>query len=73
MKGAHAYAAMPIDELYRWFAGEADPTSPTWGDLCRWVADTPGLSRRQQCELLGNGVVPQQAYEAIRGMLPCLR
>lgn len=46
MKGAHAYAAMPIDELYRWFAGEADPTSPTWGDLCRWVADTPELLAR---------------------------
>lgn len=46
MKGAHAYAAMPIDELYRWFAGEADPTSPTWGDLCRWVADTPALLAR---------------------------
>ena len=46
MKGAHAYASMPIDELYRWFAGEADPTSPTWGDLCRWVADTPELLAR---------------------------
>lgn len=43
MKGAHAYATMPMDELYRWFAGEAEPTSPTWGDLCRWVADTPTL------------------------------
>lgn len=46
MKGAHAYATMPLDELYRWFAGEADPTSPTWGALCRWVADTPALCAR---------------------------
>lgn len=46
MKGAHAYEAMPIDDLYRWFAGEADPTSPIWGDFCRWVADTPALLER---------------------------
>ncbi|MDO5533861.1 MAG: hypothetical protein Q4F65_04325, partial [Propionibacteriaceae bacterium] len=46
MKDAHAYARMPIDELYRWFAGEADPTSPTWGALCRWIADTPVVSDR---------------------------
>jgi DNA (cytosine-5)-methyltransferase 1 len=30
-----------------------------------WVTDL-GLSRAQQFKLLGNGVVPQQAYEAIR-------
>lgn len=46
MKGAHAYEAMPIDELYRWFAGEADPTSPVWGALCRWVAQTPAVLAR---------------------------
>ena len=46
MKDAHAYARKPIDELYRWFATEADPTSPTWGALCRWVADTPAVSGR---------------------------
>lgn len=46
MKGAHAYESMPIDELYRWFAGEADPTSPTWGAVCRWVADTPAILDR---------------------------
>ena len=60
MKGAHAYAAMPIDELYRWFAGEADPTSPTWGDLCRWVADTPELLARLDA-LPGSRVVAQSA------------
>ena len=43
MKDTHAYASRPIDELYRWFAGEADATSPTWGALCRWVAETPDL------------------------------
>lgn len=43
MKDTHAYASRPLDELYRWFAGEADATSPTWGALCRWIADTPPL------------------------------
>lgn len=46
MKQAHAYATMPIDALYRWFAGEADPTSPVWGALCRWIADQPALCAR---------------------------
>lgn len=30
-----------------------------------WVCDVPGLSRNQQLELLGNGVVPQQAVLAM--------
>ena len=46
MKDAHAYARKPIEELYRWFATEADPTSPTWAALCRWIADTPAVSER---------------------------
>lgn len=46
MKTVHAYARKPIDALYRWFAGEAEPTSPTWGALCRWIADTPALTTR---------------------------
>lgn len=46
VKDAHFYAATSIDELYRWFAGEADPTSSTWGDLCRWVADHPEVNHR---------------------------
>ena len=29
-----------------------------------WVTET-GLSRSQQLKMLGNGVVPQQAYHAI--------
>lgn len=46
MKDAHAYARKPIEELYRWFAGEAEPTSPTWAALCRWVAGTPAVAAR---------------------------
>ena len=46
MKAVHAYEAMPIDELYRWFAGEAEPTSPVWARLCRWIAGTPTLAAR---------------------------
>lgn len=46
MKDTHAYATQPIDELYRWFAGEAEATSPVWGRFCRWVADTPALHPR---------------------------
>lgn len=46
MTDAHAYAAKPLTELYTWFAGEAQPTSPTWGALCRWVAATPAVLGR---------------------------
>lgn len=42
----HAYERTPIDALYRWFAGEAEVTSPVWGRFCRWVADTPSLHER---------------------------
>lgn len=34
-----------------------------------WVTGVPGLSRAEQLQLLGNGVVPQQAAEAIRRLL----
>ena len=37
-----------------------------------WVTDT-GLSRAQQLKMLGNGVVPQQAYYALELLLPNLR
>ncbi len=43
MKDGHAYATMPIAELYEWFATEAEPTSPIWGRLCRWIAAQPAL------------------------------
>jgi DNA (cytosine-5)-methyltransferase 1 len=30
-----------------------------------WVCDVPGLSRNAQLKALGNGVVPQQATQAL--------
>jgi hypothetical protein len=35
-----------------------------------WVTAVPGLSRAEQIKALGNGVVPQQAAEALRLLLP---
>lgn len=35
-----------------------------------WVTEVPGLSRAEQIKALGNGVVPQQAAEALRLLLP---
>lgn len=37
-----------------------------------WVTGVPGISRNDQLKALGNGVVPQQASEAIRRLLPAL-
>lgn len=37
-----------------------------------WVTDVPGISRNDQLKMLGNGVVPQQAAEALRRLLPGL-
>lgn len=34
-----------------------------------WVVDVPGLTRRQQLAMLGNGVVPPQAAAALEDML----
>lgn len=34
-----------------------------------WVTDVPDLNRNAQLKALGNGVVPQQAYEALRRAL----
>ena len=34
-----------------------------------WVTDVPGLTRRQQLTMLGNGVVPPQAAYALGDML----
>jgi DNA (cytosine-5)-methyltransferase 1 len=34
-----------------------------------WVTDVP-ISRNEQLKALGNGVVPQQAVEALRRLLP---
>ncbi|WP_052462260.1 DUF2332 domain-containing protein [Nigerium massiliense] len=46
MRDEHAFATRPIDEMYRWFADEAEPTSPIWGTLCRWIAETPEVCER---------------------------
>jgi DNA (cytosine-5)-methyltransferase 1 len=35
-----------------------------------WVTDVPGLTRNEQLKALGNGVVPQQAAEVLRLLLP---
>ncbi|MEY9848460.1 hypothetical protein ABH940_005563 [Streptacidiphilus sp. BW17] len=35
-----------------------------------WVTGVPGLSRPAQLTALGNGVVPQQAAEALRRLAP---
>lgn len=37
-----------------------------------WVVDVPGISRRQQLTMLGNGVVPPQAAYALEDMLACV-
>lgn len=34
-----------------------------------WVTEVPGLTRNQQIKALGNGVVPQCAAAAVRGMI----
>ena len=34
-----------------------------------WVTGVPDISRNDQLKALGNGVVPQQASEAIRRLL----
>ena len=38
-----------------------------------WVTGVPGLSRNQQLEALGNGVVPQQGAYALELLLPAWR
>lgn len=35
----------------------------------RWVTDVDGLSSSAKLRILGNGVVPQQATEALRHLL----
>ena len=34
-----------------------------------WVTDIDGVSRASQLQMLGNGVIPQQAAAALRIML----
>lgn len=47
--------------------GEASTTK-----LLQPKIDIPGISRRQQLTLLGNGVVPPQAAAALEDMLTCV-
>lgn len=41
MRPFEFHAGSDIGELYRVFAAEAEPTSPIWGTLCTWIAETP--------------------------------
>jgi DNA (cytosine-5)-methyltransferase 1 len=34
-----------------------------------WITDIPGLTRKQQLQIIGNGCVPQQAALALRLLL----
>jgi DNA (cytosine-5)-methyltransferase 1 len=34
-----------------------------------WVTDVPGVTRNDALKICGNGVVPQQAAEALRRMI----
>lgn len=43
MKDSNFYAEASIAELYHWFADAAVGSSPTWVDVCRWVADSHAL------------------------------
>ncbi|QIK72952.1 DUF2332 domain-containing protein [Propioniciclava coleopterorum] len=65
MKDAHAFVRTPIDELYQWFGAEAEPTSPTWGRLCAWIAETPAIADRLDA-LPGQARQPNRFLAAIR-------
>ncbi|MEU9342028.1 DNA cytosine methyltransferase [Streptomyces sp. NPDC048278] len=53
-------------------AGRLSPRFVEWmqGLAPGWVTDTPGLGRPAQLTALGNGVVPQQASQALRILAP---
>ncbi|WP_199563617.1 MULTISPECIES: hypothetical protein [unclassified Streptomyces] len=53
-------------------AGRLRPEFVEWmqGLPAGWVTATPGLGRPAQLTALGNGVVPQQAREALRLLVP---
>ena len=34
-----------------------------------WITDVPGITRNEALKACGNGVVPQQAAEALRWLL----
>lgn len=55
-RGTHRLSARAVE----WMMGLPDG----------WVTGVPGLNRNAQLKALGNGVVPQQAAEAVRLLLP---
>lgn len=59
------FATAPIDELYQWFAASAQDTSPIWGRLCRWIAETPAVSSRLDA-LPGSKRQPNLFLAAVR-------
>lgn len=61
----HFYADGEIAEIYRWFAGEAAPSSPLWAEVCRWVAATPSVADRLDA-LPGMKRQPQLFLAALR-------
>jgi len=67
-----------IGSLCAGYGGLEEGLSPAFvkwlmGLPAGWVTDVPGLSRNEQLKALGNGVVPQQAAEALHILLPDVR
>lgn len=60
------HAPVPVDER-----GRLAPPFVEWmmGLPAGWVTDVPGIPRSAQLKALGNGVVPQQAAEALRVLI----
>lgn len=64
----------PDRQLHPRFSESRAATNPEFiewlmGLPAGWVTEVPGLTRNQQIKALGNGVVPQCAAVAIRGMM----
>ncbi|MDK4269273.1 DNA cytosine methyltransferase [Corynebacterium accolens] len=78
MATGHAPPPIVIDhpdrQLHPRFSESRAATSPAFiewlmGLPAGWVTEVPGLTRNQQIKALGNGVLPQCAAVAIRGMM----
>jgi DNA (cytosine-5)-methyltransferase 1 len=67
------YTAREMLRSGKWGARQTPPFVE-WmqGLLLGWVTGVPGLTRNEQLKALGNGVVPQQAAEALRRLLPAV-
>ncbi len=61
----HFFARTPVDELYRWFADEAAPSSPRWEATSHWVADESRLHARLDA-LPGEARQPNRFLAALR-------